>query len=231
MKYKPYAQRQNAVVTARSHAAVRLRTTWDIVTTRTTRTVPASTATESMKHERNRARRTVKRVDGVADRTTSSPSARWRTRLIFDDRKISFLLDCGATVNLIPASLIRAMGRMKDVRPTTAKLRMFDSSELQTSGVITLTVNHPHTARLYNLDFYVATKNDQPLLDFEACSASSTRTTASARRMSSSRRQPRRRLLRAQYCMPTIDDVLPQLSNARVFTAIDARGMVFGCVS
>ena len=156
-----------------------------------------------MRHERNRAQRAVKLVDGVfrqnhfesicmskaagsqstrhdvndldADEELltlgDAGSDRWRTRLIFDDRKISFLLDCGATVNLIAASLIQAMGRMKDVRPTTAKLRMFDSSQLQTSGVITLTVNHPHTARLYDLDFYVATKNDQPLLNFKACSA------------------------------------------------------------
>jgi len=46
-------------------------------------------------------------------------SYRWRTHLIIGDRKISFLLDCGATVNLIPASLIRAIGRMKDVRPVS----------------------------------------------------------------------------------------------------------------
>jgi len=74
-------------------------------------------------------------------------------------------------VNLIPASLIRAMGHMKDICPTTAKLRMFDGSELQRSGVITLTVKHPHTARLYDLDFYVATKHEQPLHGFKACSA------------------------------------------------------------
>ena len=56
-------------------------------------------------------------------------------------------------------------------RPSTAKLRMFDGSELQRSGVITLTVKHPHTARLYDLDFYVATKHEQPLHGFKACSA------------------------------------------------------------
>jgi len=116
-----------------------------------TRPVHARTATESMRHERNRAQRAVKLVDGVfrqnhfesicmskaagsqstrhdvndldADEELltlgDAGSYRWRTHLIIGDRKISFLLDCGATVNLIPASLIRAIGRMKDVRPVS----------------------------------------------------------------------------------------------------------------
>src|SRR6218665_248858 len=30
-------------------------------------------------------------------------------------------------------------------------------------------------------------------------------------------------LLREQYCMPTIDDILPQLANARCFSTCDLR--------
>jgi len=55
----------------------------------------------------------------------------------------------GATVNLIPESTIYAMGRLKDVRPTTANLRMFDGIALQTSGTITLAVRHPISKTTY----------------------------------------------------------------------------------
>ena len=65
--------------------------------------------------------------------------------------------------------MIRAIGRSRELRPTTAKLRMSDGTELQTSGAINLTVKHPKTMVIYNLDFYVATKHQQPLLGFKAC--------------------------------------------------------------
>ena len=63
------------------------------------------------------------------------------------------------------------MGRLDDVRPATANLRMLDGTTLQTSGVITLTVGQPTTKTSYELDFYVAPKHDQPLLGFKACRA------------------------------------------------------------
>ena len=50
-----------------------------------------------------------------------------------------------------------------------AKLRMFDKSELQTRGRITIAVEHPRTSRVYELEFYVAAKHEQPLLGFKAC--------------------------------------------------------------
>ena len=96
---------------------------------------------------------------------------RWYSRLEIDGKKIRFLLDCGATANLIPESMIRAMGRSKELRSTTAKLRMFDGTELLTSGAINLPVKHPRTMKIHQLDFYVATKHEQPLLGFKACRA------------------------------------------------------------
>ena len=58
---------------------------------------------------------------------------------------------------------------MDEIRPAISTLRMFDKSELQTRGMITVTVKHPRTAREYDLDFYVAARHDQPLLGFKAC--------------------------------------------------------------
>jgi len=66
---------------------------------------------------------------------------------------------------------VRSIGRMGDVRPSTATLRMFDKSKLQTSGVITLSVQHPRTLSTHELQFHVATKHEQPLLGFHTCRA------------------------------------------------------------
>jgi len=41
---------------------------------------------------------------------------RWYTRLKINDRTVRFLLDCGATVNLLLASFVRSIGRMDDVQ-------------------------------------------------------------------------------------------------------------------
>ena len=87
---------------------------------------------------------------------------RWYTRLKIGGRTVRFLLDCGATVNLLPESLVHSLGRLNYVRPAKATLRMFDKSELQTRGMITIAVQHPRTSRVYELDFYVAAKHDQP---------------------------------------------------------------------
>ena len=43
---------------------------------------------------------------------------RWYTRLKVCDRTVRFLLDCGATVNLLPASFVRSIGRMDDACST-----------------------------------------------------------------------------------------------------------------
>ena len=54
------------------------------------------------------------------------------------DRIVRFLLDCGATVNLVPASLVNHLGSVhKHVRSPEANLRMFDEPLLQTDGMVT----------------------------------------------------------------------------------------------
>ena len=96
---------------------------------------------------------------------------RWHTRLKIDNRTVRFLLDCGATVNLLPESFVQSIGRMHEVRMSTSTIRMFDKSQLQTRGMITLSVQHPRTLQYYDLEFYVAAKHDKPLLGFHACRA------------------------------------------------------------
>ena len=103
----------------------------------------------------------------------SDTADRWYTRLKIGNKTVRFLLDCGATVNLLPEALVRSIGRMHEVRKSTTSttLKMFGRCELQTRGVSTLSIQHPRTSRCHDLEFYVAAKHDQPLLGFHACRA------------------------------------------------------------
>jgi len=58
-----------------------------------------------------------------------------------------------------------------DIRPAKSSLHMFDNSHLKTAGMITLAVQHPKTKYTEELDFYVATAHNQPLIGWEACLA------------------------------------------------------------
>ena len=58
---------------------------------------------------------------------------------------------------------------MTQIRPAAATLRMIDKNEQQTTGMIMIEVQNPKTKREYELEFYVATRQEQPLLGFKAC--------------------------------------------------------------
>ena len=96
---------------------------------------------------------------------------RWYSKLKIGKMTVKFLLDCGATVNLLPETIVREIGRMAEIKPAVATLRMFDRSELATRGMITIKVQHPKSKCEYVLDFYVAAKHQQPILGFNACRA------------------------------------------------------------
>ena len=96
--------------------------------------------------------------------------SRWYSRLNVAGRTVRFLLDCGATVNLLPASLVEQLGSVvKNLRRPEVNLRMFDESQLKTVGMLSLPVTHPTTGQFEHVDFYIAEKHNQPLLGIEAC--------------------------------------------------------------
>ena len=84
--------------------------------------------------------------EGIDDEllTLSTPNSdRWYVRLQISGQSVRFMLDSGATVNLVPAAVVRSLGRDSDIRPTAKVLRMFDQTQLNTTGVVALTVVHP----------------------------------------------------------------------------------------
>jgi hypothetical protein len=98
-----------------------------------------------------------------------SSSERWYTRMLIDRLTVSFMLDCGATVNLIPAAIVAELGRTSEIRQTDAALRMFDKTPLDISGVIQLPCEHLRTGLTTVLDFYVTNKHSQAILGCRAC--------------------------------------------------------------
>ena len=48
------------------------------------------------------------------------PADRWYTKLNVDGHTERVLLDCGATVNLIPESVVRSLGHLDDMRPAVS---------------------------------------------------------------------------------------------------------------
>ena len=95
-------------------------------------------------------------------------SKRIYSNLYVDDVKVRFLLDCGSTVNLLPRSMAAKVGHGQGLRPARATLRMFDTTELPTVGMITATVKHPRTGEQFDCEFYV-TEREHPILGMEAC--------------------------------------------------------------
>ena len=81
--------------------------------------------------------------------------------------KVKFLLDCGASVNLLLAHMYSKIGG-NFLRPPRATLRMFNRQELKTLGMLTATVRHPLTQVEFDVEFYV-TEREHPILGIDAC--------------------------------------------------------------
>ena len=58
-----------------------------------------------------------------------------------DGRIVRFLIDCGATVNLVTETLIAEIGRRDEIRPAAVTLRMFDKTRLSMAGMIVDRIN------------------------------------------------------------------------------------------
>jgi len=72
-------------------------------------------------------------------------------------------------INLISRTIVHALDRSQDIRPTSKTLRMFDRTELHKSRVDDLTVEHPQTRQPHRLEFHVTDSHEQSILGFHAC--------------------------------------------------------------
>ena len=77
-------------------------------------------------------------------------SKRVYSNVYVNDHKVRFVLDCGSAVNILPRSIVSAMGHSHMLRPARA---MFDATELPTVGMITATLRRPRTGDQFDVDF------------------------------------------------------------------------------
>lgn len=91
-------------------------------------------------------------------------------RLKVNGTSVQFLLDCGATVNVLPLTDATAIDpKLSMLRPAASRLTMFDDTELKTLGMLTANVQHPLSGKRQRMDFYVTTKHDRAILGMKAC--------------------------------------------------------------
>lgn len=104
---------------------------------------------------------------------TSHPKKLYAKMNLGKQSDIPFLLDTGASANLMSLHLLhKAFGRNCNLQSTSRKLLLYDKSELQTVGVTRVPVTNPRTNTLHDLDFYVTDSTAQsPLIGAQDCLA------------------------------------------------------------
>ena len=85
-------------------------------------------------------------------------------------RSVNFLLDCGATVNVLTLQDAKAIDpKLTMLRPAETRLNMFDGTEFRTRGMLTAMVKHPVSGKQKRMEFYVAETHNRAVLGMEAC--------------------------------------------------------------
>ncbi|KAK3714128.1 hypothetical protein QZH41_002780 [Actinostola sp. cb2023] len=87
--------------------------------------------------------------------------------LAIENSIIKFQLDCGATVNILPSDLyIDIFGdhEYKLLKKHDTKLLMFNKTELNTIGTISVVTANPKNGQQYKIEFVITEKGLKPLL-------------------------------------------------------------------
>lgn len=100
----------------------------------------------------------------------STDTQRAYCHLNVDGRSVYFLLDCGATANILPLKDAAAINpKLTNIRPAETRLRMFDNTELRTLGMLSAIVQHPLSGKRRRMEFYVAETHGRAILGIDAC--------------------------------------------------------------
>ena len=100
----------------------------------------------------------------------NSDTKRAYCHLNVNGRSVNFLLDIGATVNVLPLEDAVAINpKLTALRPSEKRLTMFDNTELKTLGMITAAVQHPLSGMRRRMQFYVTETHKRAILGIDAC--------------------------------------------------------------
>jgi len=82
------------------------------------------------------------------------------TQMLINEKPIKFHIDCGATVNVLPAKYVNK----EDIQPTKRVLKMWNKTELNPEGTCSVTIRNPRNRRKYSVKFIVVEEDVTPLL-------------------------------------------------------------------
>ena len=80
--------------------------------------------------------------------------------MLIDDKKLNFQIDCGASINIIPAK--HASGH--EIAATSKTLRMWNGSEVKPTGTTRIVLRNPKTRNKYSVEFVVVDIDLAPLI-------------------------------------------------------------------
>ena len=84
--------------------------------------------------------------------------------MIRKGKEICFQVDCGATVNVLPAKYV---GHEK-INPTKKVLQMWNKTELKHEGVTCVMIRNPRNDKKYSVEIVVMKEELTPLLEAKA---------------------------------------------------------------
>ena len=82
------------------------------------------------------------------------------TQMLINEKPIKLHIDCGATVNVLPAKYVNK----EDIQPTKRVLKMWNKTELNPEGTCSVTIRNPRNRRKYSVKFIVVEEDVTPLL-------------------------------------------------------------------
>ena len=86
-----------------------------------------------------------------------------KCKMIVEDQEVTFQIDTGASVNMIPARYAI------NVQPYSGTLRMWNNSTHKPMGACRLTVINPKSGKKYSVPFIVSDDINMPLLGLRTC--------------------------------------------------------------
>ena len=83
--------------------------------------------------------------------------------MILKGKPIRFHVDCGATVNVLPAKFVE----QEQIKPTLKVLQMWNKSESKPEGVTRVTIRNPKNSMKYSEEFLIVKEDLTSLLGSE----------------------------------------------------------------
>ncbi|CAC5426704.1 unnamed protein product [Mytilus coruscus] len=130
-----------------------------------------------------------------------------------------FQLDRGATCNIITARTLKKLD-INQLQKTSQILTMYNNTTIKPIGKCILKLVNPKNNDKFKAEFVVVKDGTlTPLLGSKAVQAMNLTNFGYAL----IRKHLNQQLKRSHYPLPTIDDLLPELSRAKVFSVVDAK--------